>query len=386
MAQLLTQGENEYLTKTPLRYAFTVGDILTRNDVARLRRIAENITCVNFYGSTESQRAVGYYIVPAETEDERAKEIIPLGRGMKDVQLLVLNSAGQMCGVGEAGEIYIRSPHLARGYLGDEELSRAKFITNPFTGAPGDRLYRTGDRGSYNAEGDVEFLGRNDQQVKVRGFRIELGEIEAVLASHPSVQEAVVIARADDRIGKRLDAYVVPRLKQKAETDQLRVYLREKLPEYMVPSAFVVLEALPVTPNGKVDRRALPEPDAQALMYAREYVAPRNEIEKQLADIWAAVVGVERVSVNDNFFDLGGHSLLALQINTRMRDAFDVEVPLRSVFQTPTVARLAEAIVAARERQREEEEEMLLQLVEQFSDEEVTHELLKRPGLEPLSS
>jgi amino acid adenylation domain-containing protein len=388
MAQLLTQGAtgaaDEGLTKTPLRYAFTVGDVLTKNDVARLRRIAPAITCVNFYGSTESQRAVGYYVVPDEgAAAGRTKEIIPLGRGMKDVQLLVLNSAGRMCGVGEAGEIYIRSPHLAKGYLGDEELSRAKFIDNPFTGAPGDRLYRTGDQGSYNAEGDVEFLGRNDQQVKVRGFRIELGEIEAVLASHPRVQEAVVVAREDTRVGKRLDAYVVPRPRETAGAEELRAFLKEKLPEYMLPSAFVLLTALPVTPNGKVDRRALPEPDASALAGAREYVAPRDATEERLAEIWAAVLGVERVGVNDNFFDLGGHSLLATQINTRLHDAFGVEVPLRSLFQSPTVARLAEAVAAARRRQ-EEETLRLLQLVEQFSDEEVSRELLKRAGPEPL--
>ncbi|HEX8720257.1 MAG TPA: amino acid adenylation domain-containing protein, partial [Pyrinomonadaceae bacterium] len=387
MAQLLTQGaagaDDEGSTKTPLRYAFTVGDVLTKNDVARLRRIAPAVTCVNFYGSTESQRAVGYYVVPDDDAAEgRTKEIIPLGRGMRDVQLLVLNSAGRMCGVGEAGEIYIRSPHLAAGYLGDEELTRAKFVANPFTGAPSDRLYRTGDQGSYTAAGDVEFLGRNDQQVKVRGFRIELGEIEAVLASHPRVQEAVVVARADARVGKRLDAYVVPRPRQTAGADELRAFLKAKLPEYMVPAAFIQLGALPVTPNGKVDRRALPEPDASALALAREYVAPRDATEGKLAEIWASVLGVERVGVDDNFFDLGGHSLLAAQINTRLRDAFGVEVPLRSLFQSPTVARLAESVAAARRRQEEEEELRLLQLVEQFSDEEVSHELLKRAGLE----
>jgi amino acid adenylation domain-containing protein len=389
MAQLLTQGAtgaaDEGLTKTPLRYAFTVGDVLTKNDVARLRRMAPGVTCVNFYGSTESQRAVGFYVVPDEgaAAEGRTKEIIPLGRGMRDVQLLVLNSAGRMCGVGEAGEIYIRSPHLAKGYLGDEELSRAKFITNPFTGAPGDRLYRTGDQGSYTAGGDVEFLGRNDQQVKVRGFRIELGEIEAVLASHPRVQEAVVIARADARGGRRLDAYVVPRPQETTGTDELRAFLTAKLPEYMVPSAFVVLAALPVTPNGKVDRRALPAPDTAALAGAGAYVAPRDATEERVAEIWAAVLGVGRVGVHDNFFELGGHSLLATQINTRLRDAFGVEVPLRDLFQSPTVARLAEAVAAAQRRQEEEEELRLLQLVEQFSDEEVSRELLKRAGPEP---
>ncbi|HEY1404484.1 MAG TPA: amino acid adenylation domain-containing protein, partial [Pyrinomonadaceae bacterium] len=218
MAQLLTETGSD---ATPcevasLRYTFLVGDVLTRHDVARLRRLAPSISCINYYGSTETQRAVSYYRVADEAEDSgdspaeargRVKEILPLGKGIEDVQLLVLNRAGQLAGVGESGEIYLRSPHIARGYMGDATLTRERFVENPFTKIPGDRLYRTGDIGRYMPDGNVEPLGRADHQVKIRGFRIELGEVEAVLGLHEGVREAVVIAREDTAGERRLVAY-----------------------------------------------------------------------------------------------------------------------------------------------------------------------------------
>ncbi|HEY1013175.1 MAG TPA: amino acid adenylation domain-containing protein, partial [Herpetosiphonaceae bacterium] len=249
-----------------LRYAFVVGDVLTVRDVYRLRQVAPAVKVVNFYGSTETQRAVGYFIVPeamiaGNPAEQRHKEIIPLGQGIADVQLLVLNGAGQRAGIGEVGEIYLRSPHLAAGYLHDQRLSAERFIANPWGAAAEDRLYKTGDLGRYAPGGDVEPLGRADQQVKIRGFRIELGEIESLLGRHPAVREVAVIAREDGG-DKRLVAYVVLHEGQAADIHELRHFVQSQLPHYMVPAAVVFLAALPLTPNRKLDRRALPAPEA----------------------------------------------------------------------------------------------------------------------------
>ena len=360
MAQLLTEtGSREAPPQVgSLRYVFTVGDVLTRRTVARLRRMAPSVTCINFYGSTETQRAVSYFVVPPDwglpsEVDESDEAIVPLGRGVEDVQLLVLNRAGGLAGVGEAGEIYLRSPHIARGYLGDETLTRERFVTNPFTGVASDRLYKTGDLGRYLPDGNVEPLGRADQQVKIRGFRVEPSEVEAEMRKHPSVREAVVVAR-DFRGDKRLVGYFVaddagggvaraPRLES-----ELRRRLQERFPDYMVPSYLVRLGRLPLTPTGKIDRRGLPEPSVSALDEGEEFVAPRHPVEEVLAGIWAAALGVERVGVRDNFFALGGHSLLATQVVARARAAFGVELPLRRLFERPTVAGMAEFVTAAR--------------------------------------
>ena len=355
MGQILTEI-NQGITLPSLRYTFFVGDKLTKRDVCRLRKLAPHLTVVNFYGATETQRAVSYFIVPNEGDTvhgdgqakELLKEIIPLGRGMKDVQLLVLNTSQQLAGVGEVGEIYVRSPHVAKGYMGDEALTRERFIINPFTKTPGDWLYKTGDLGRYLTDGDVEFFGRVDHQIKIRGFRIEPGEIEVVLGQHPAVREAVALAREDEPGEKRLVAYVVPNQERVPTTSELCSFLKAKLPEYMVPSAFVMLEALPLTPNGKVDRRALPMPD-QARPEDSTFVAPRTPVEEVLAGIWSQVLGLERISVYDNFFELGGHSLLATQVISRLCNAFQLELPLRHIFEAPTVAELSAAIEKAKD-------------------------------------
>ena len=350
-----------------LRYSFLVGDVLTKRDVSRLKKLAPSINCVNLYGATETQRAVGYYIVPdagkssSETEndavwksgtgvppvnhaqDARAtiKEVLPLGKGIKDVQLLVLNGSRRLCGIGEAGEIYFRSPHLAKGYLGDEALTHEKFILNPFTNASGDRLYRTGDLGRYLPDGNVEHLGRVDRQVKVRGFRIEPGEIEAVLTQHPAVREAAVVALQNKSGEASLVAYVVPLQAAGITTSALRQYLGEKLPAYMMPAAFVMMDALPLTPNRKLDRSALSSPDPEHQERTAEYTAPRSEVEEALANIWKEVLAVERVGVDDNFFELGGHSLMAVRLFAIMEKKFSRRLPLATLFQAPTVAQLA---------------------------------------------
>ncbi len=357
MSQILTET-NPDLSLPSLRNVFFLGDKLTRDHVAGLRRLAPAVVCINSYGSTESQRAEGFYVVPAETEEDRPKAVYPVGRGMPDVQLLLLNDGGQMAGVGELAEIHIRSPHLARGYLGDEALTQARFLDNFFTTVAGDRLYRMGDLGRYLPDGTVEIVGRADRQVKIRGFRIEPGEIEAVLRQFDGLQDAVVLAREDQPGQRRLVAYIVPAQKPVPTHSELRSFLSSRLPDHMVPSAFVMLDALPLTPNRKPDLRALPVPDWSRPELEDAFVAPRSAVEEILAGIWADILNVERVGINHNFFELGGHSLLATQVMSRLRDAFGVELPLRSLFETPTIASLAESVEIARQAQPSSTEEI----------------------------
>ena len=219
------------------------------------------------------------------------------------------------------------------------------FIADPFREVQGGQLYRTGDRGRYLPDGNIEFIGRIDNQVKIRGYRIELGEIEAVLTKHPAVKDCVVVARAREaQSGKNLVGYVVPREPSVLPVTELRSYLKEKLPEYMIPSSFVVLEALPLMPNGKVDRNTLPPPDETRPRLAGEFVAPRTEIEELVAQTWREVLKIENVGIYDNFFELGGHSLLATQIVARLQEAFNKDVPLRVLFDSPTIAELAQEL------------------------------------------
>ncbi|HEX2189490.1 MAG TPA: amino acid adenylation domain-containing protein, partial [Longimicrobiaceae bacterium] len=344
MGKLVTDMPEEQAARTvgSLRCVFLVGEALTRGDVARLRRLAPEVRVVNYYGSTETQRAVGWFEVPAAFEESAAKEVVPLGRGIRDVQLLVLNAAGGMAGVGEVGEVHVRSPHVALGYLGEPALTAERFLAGPL-GRPDDRVYRTGDLGRYRPDGVVEPLGRADGQVKVRGFRVEPGEVEAVLAAHPAVREVVVAVREDAVGERRLAAYVVP-ASGPAEPGELRAFLRERLPEYMVPAAFASLESLPLTPNGKADRGALPEPGFSG--GDGPDAAPRTPTEEILAGIWGRSLGVERVGADADYFALGGHSLAATVMVSRVRDALGVELPLRAVFEAPVLRDLAARIDA----------------------------------------
>ncbi len=321
-----------------LRLALWGGEAVTRADVARLAALAPAARSAVFYGATETPQAVGFHPVE-DAPGGTASEVLPVGRGIDGVQLLVLTPAGEPAGIGEVGEICVRTPYLARGYLGDAEATRERFVTNPATGDPADRVYRTGDRGRHRPDGAVDFLGRMDAQVQVRGFRVEPGEVEAALAGHPGVREAVVVAREDAPGEVRLAAYVVPAGEAAPDAAALRAHLRDLLPEYMVPAAFVALERIPLTPNGKLDRRALPEPDRAP--DAGAYQAPRTPTEEALAAVWAGVLGLERVGAADDFFALGGHSLVATRVMSRAREAFGVELPLRAIFEAPTVAGLA---------------------------------------------
>ncbi|WP_164003067.1 condensation domain-containing protein, partial [Pyxidicoccus caerfyrddinensis] len=263
---------------------------------------------------------------------------VPIGRPITNTQAYVLDGAMQPVPVGVPGELYVGGEGLAVGYVGRPELTAERFVPSPF--GDGARLYCTGDVVRWRGDGTLEFLGRRDTQVKVRGFRIELGEVETALASHAGVNEVVVVAREDGTEGKRLVAYVTAKEGVELEASVLRTHLKQRLPEYMVPSAYVVLDALPLTPNGKVDRKALPTPDAHAPK-PETFEPPRTETEQKLAAIFAEVLNVEQVGLHGDFFELGGHSLLATQLVSRVREVFQVELPLRDVFEASTVEKLA---------------------------------------------
>jgi amino acid adenylation domain-containing protein len=329
-----------------LKLWFAGGETLSRDLVQRFRQCLPHSRLVNLYGATEASDDTTWYdasLAPPELA------CVPIGRPIANTQVYVLDQHRQAVPIGVAGELYVGGAGLTRGYLNRPELTAERFIPHPFSREPGARLYRTGDLVRYRPDGHLEYLGRIDHQVKLRGVRIELGEIEAALAQHPAVREAAVVAHEDGPGGPRLVAYVVPTQEPGPTVSELRRFLGQRLPAAMVPAAFVLLETLPLTPSGKLDRRSLPPPSL--LRPAREdrYVAPHTPSEQQVAAIWCELLGVERVGIHDNFFELGGHSLLAMQLLFRVQDATQVEVPLSSFFETPTVAHMAAIIDTARQ-------------------------------------
>jgi acyl carrier protein len=275
---------------------------------------------------------------------------IPLGKPIGNTSVYILDTHGQLAPLGVVGEICIGGVGVALGYLNRPELTTERFIADPFRDNPEARLYKTGDLGRWLADGSIEYLGRNDFQVKIRGFRIELGEIEARLAACAGVKEAVVLAREDAPGDKRLVAYLTAQPGAELSAAELRSALARDLADYMVPSGFMVLEQFPLTPNGKLDRKTLPAPDASAL-HNREYAAPQGEVETALAEIWQALLGVERVGRHDNFFELGGHSLLAVQLLTRVRQTFEIDLPMSQLFTYPTIALFEECVIDAQLQQ-----------------------------------
>nr|WP_257236599.1 amino acid adenylation domain-containing protein [Nostoc sp. 'Peltigera malacea cyanobiont' DB3992] len=294
----------------------------------------------NCYGPTEASIDTTFWSCQRDTN----YAIAPIGRPITNAEIHILDENLQPVSVGESGELHIGGIGLARGYLNRPELTTEKFIFNPFSSEPGARLYKTGDLARYLSDGNIEFLGRIDYQVKIRGFRIELGEIEAILAQHPALTQTLVIAREDVPGDKRLVAYIVASPEQIPSQAELRRFLETRLPEYMVPSFFVFLDTLPLNPNGKIDRRALPAPDTSDIRLSTNFVPPQNSTEEVLADIWAKVLRLEQVGIHDNFFELGGHSLLATQVMSRVRQAFQIEISFQLLFENPTIATLAEAI------------------------------------------
>ena len=295
----------------------------------------------NMYGPTETTIwSTLRQILPDDTE-------ISIGKPIGNTQCYILDSRMQPVPIGVSGDLYIGGDGLARGYLNRPELTAEKFIPSPFSIQPGARLYKTGDLAKYKPNGDILYLGRGDNQIKIRGFRVELGEIEAVLVQHVAIREIVVIVREDHPGDKRLVGY--PILKegmQEPNSTELRAFAREQLPEYMIPSAFVFLEEYPLTPNKKIDRKGLPAPDQSRPDLGRQYVAPRDEVEEGVTNIFAGVLKLERVGIQDNFFDLGGHSLLATQVISRVRGDLHVDLPLRALFEALTPEELSKRIKA----------------------------------------
>ncbi|MBA3947366.1 MAG: amino acid adenylation domain-containing protein, partial [Herpetosiphonaceae bacterium] len=320
-----------------LRLVIIGGERVLPERVAQWQaQFGASIQLMNTYGPTEATIVATIYAVPTAAELDGSE--VPIGRPIRGTRAYVLDTRGQPTPIGMPGELYLSGPSLARGYMNSPVRTGGKFVPDVFSGRPGARLYRTGDLVRYRTNGNLEFVGRTDDQVKVRGFRIELGEIASVLSEHPAVGEVVVTvwqAAPDDQ---RLVAYVVPTA-TKPTLSELRTFARDRLPDYMLPVALVVLGAFPLTSNGKLDRYALPAPDLSAA--TTTFIAPSNPVEAQLAEVWSGVLHIERIGINDNFFALGGHSLLATQLVQRLRTALKVEFPLRALFEHPTIAALA---------------------------------------------
>jgi amino acid adenylation domain-containing protein len=354
----------------------TLREIITGGEQLKItRQIAnwftklKNCTLHNHYGPSESH-VVTTFTLTGSPKDWPT--LPPIGRPITNAQIYLLDAQMQQVPVGVSGELYIGGIALARGYLNRPDLTAQRFIPDPFNDSLQARLYKTGDLACYNRDGNIEFLGRSDDQVKIRGFRIELGEIEVAITAYPAVRQAVVLAREDVPGDKRLVAYIVPTSQESALQEhsieaqvqaeqvlqkqnsleklvpQLRSYLTARLPEYMVPSAFVVLEAFPVTPSGKVDRRSLPAPDSLRPDLEETFVAPRTPTEQQIADIWTQLLKLEQIGIHDNFFALGGHSLLGTQVISRLRQSFGIELPLQTLFEAPTIAELSSHIETIR--------------------------------------
>ncbi|HEX2768792.1 MAG TPA: non-ribosomal peptide synthetase, partial [Geobacteraceae bacterium] len=334
------------------------------------RHADPHVRILNTYGPTEATVVATLFDL-THFDDDSVKNV-PIGRPLPHVQIYILDSHLQPLPVGACGELYIGGPGLARGYLNRPDMTAEKFIPNPFSKEKGERLYKTGDLARYLPDGNIEFLGRIDNQVKIRGFRIEPGEIEAVLGQHPAVRETAVIAGEDQTGDKRLIAYIVSDQKSILSTSELRSYLRQQLPNYMIPAVFVMIDSFPLTPSGKIDHRALPEPDSGRPELDDSFISARTPLEEVLTGIWREVLGLKQVGVHDNFFDLGGHSLLATQVISRVRLTFDTDVPLRCLFESPTVAGLATALLQKTdETEKLEKRSELLLKVAELSEEEV---------------
>lgn len=346
----------DWPAKSSLRLLLTGADTLHHYPCRKLP-----FALVNNYGPTECTVVTTSATV---LSDEHPDRLPPIGRPIDNVAIYILNEEMRQVPAGEPGEIHIAGAGLARGYRNRPALTAQKFVRNPFCSTPGARLYKTGDLGRYLPDGQIAFLGRADEQIKIRGFRIEPAEIVKVLDEHPGVRASIVVAREIEAGDKRLVAYFVPATKALPAHTALRNFIAARLPEYMIPGAFVKIETLPLNASGKVDRAALPAPNAENTLRDDTFVAARTPVEERLASLLAPLLGLDQVSVEDNFFLLGGHSLLGTQLITRVRDAFGVELTLRTLFDAPTVSRLAaqvEALLLAKlEAMSEAEAERLL--------------------------
>ena len=369
-------AQNEPDAFASMRYVLFGGELCDAQAARRVLESAPPQHLQHVYGPTEATTFSTSYEINEVSADART---LPIGRTLSNTELWVLDQHGHVAPVGVPGELYIGGDGIAREYLGCPELTAEKFVPHPYSAGPGARLYRTGDLVRYLSDGNIDFLGRMDQQVKLRGFRIELGEIETVLQQHPAVRESVVMFREDAPGAKRLVAYVVSETTPELVAE-LRIWLRERLPDYFVPANFVVLDKLPLTPNGKVDRRALPAPDTTPA--AATLIAPRTPEEAKIAEIWSDVLDIKPIGIETNFFDLGGHSLLATRLVTRIRKAFGVDVPLRALFDSPTIAGIAEHVANARAQGEVTTIEEMIEKLTHLSDDETKCLLQKAVGRE----
>lgn len=342
----------DWRAKTSLRVLLTGADTLLHYPPANLPFLL-----VNNYGPTECTVVATSGPV---RNGERSDQLPPIGRPIANTQIYILDRDMLPVPIGSAGELYIAGVGLARGYLNRSDLTSEKFVSNPFSSALGDRLYKTGDLARFLSDGQVAFLGRVDDQVKIRGYRIELNEVTSVLSRHPALRESVVVASENGGGEKRLVAYVAPHTCPGPTSWELRKFMRKELPDYMLPAAFVRLEALPLSPNGKVDRAALPPADDKSVMRDEPFLGARTLTEERVASIVAPLLGLESVGVNDNFFLLGGNSLLGTQVIARLRAAFGVELSLLSLFDNPTVAGIASEV-----------EQLIVAKVEAMTEDEV---------------
>jgi len=342
LEQLAYAAQDISATPKALKEVITAGETLRITPEIRsfFERVPE-CKLNNQYGPSETHVVTAFELTGPPRQ---WPELPPIGRPIANVRIFILDAAHQPVPVGVTGMLFIGGPCLARGYLNHPELTAERFIPNPFSSDSNARIYKTGDLARYRPDGNIEFLGRLDSQVKLRGYRIEPGEIETVLGGHPEVRTAAVTVQGEGE-RRRLVAYVVGESIPGPTATELRAYLHSKLPEYMMPSAFITLEALPLTPNGKVDRKALPPLEQSYSLLEDSYTAPRTPVEELLAGIWARVLRQERVGIHDNFFELGGHSLLATQVMSRVHSTLGVGLDLRYLFEAPTVAGLAIIVV-----------------------------------------
>ena len=350
LAAMLAQEEQprnggKRRTLSSVRYAFFGGDVLSARLVKQFKGLAPSAKIFNFYGATETPQGIAYCQAPDHLDEFEPASLadwkIPVGVGIKDAQLLLLNRGLRLAGIGELAEIHVRTPYLSTGYKDDTGLTAERFLPNPFRNVPEDLIYKTGDLGRYLPDGRVEIIGRCDEQVKILGFRVELKEIEAALLQHPLVKDVIVTINEESGSDKRIVAYVVSGDDTAPGADELTSHLKLILPNYMLPSAYVGLKALPLTPNGKLDRKSLPKLPPRTPILETRHLTPVEEI---LTQVWTHVLGLERVCVTENFFEIGGHSLLATRVVSRIRDVFQVDIPLRELFETPTISALSKRI------------------------------------------
>jgi amino acid adenylation domain-containing protein len=336
--------------------------------LARIRKnAAGNCSFFNQYGPTET--TVGVLVHRIERHTEQQSPITLLGRPLSNTRVYILDKFAELVPVGAPGELYVGGANVARGYWNSSDLTAEKFVPDPFGPERSQRLYRTGDLCRYLPTGDIEFLGRLDGQIKIRGYRVEPREIEAQLAQHESVGQCAVAARENPQGQSVLVAYMVGRSKVSLGAEQLQAYLKEYLPEYMVPNYFVWLQEMPLSRHGKLDTNQLPKPELEHERLEMDYVEPRTALEKSLAGIWAEVLGLERVGMRDDFFELGGHSLLAMKMASRVRKMFSIELPLRLIFETPRLEDITAALLRDNGEQLESYAEMLAKVAD-LSDEE----------------